>query len=119
MTAHGRQRRGMVRSYTATGGRATPSRTTLDEATLLIADPNVPLAGLGAQAYRVMDLCLPGVLAVSEVAVHLELPGAVTKVIVSGLVDSGHLVARAPFVPAAEQHDEDFLRRVLDGLQKL
>lgn len=46
MTAHGRQRRGMVRSYTATGGRATPSRTTLDEATLLIADPKVPRAGL-------------------------------------------------------------------------
>ncbi|WP_327153242.1 DUF742 domain-containing protein [Streptomyces tubercidicus] len=119
MTAHGRQRRGMVRSYTATGGRATPSRTTLDEATLLIADPKVPRAGLRAQAYRVMELCLPGVLAVSEVAVHLELPGAVTKVIVCGLVDSGHLVARAPFVPAAEQHDEDFLRRVLHGLHKL
>ncbi|MFJ3946191.1 DUF742 domain-containing protein [Streptomyces griseoaurantiacus] len=119
MTTHGRQRRGMVRSHTATEGRATPSRTTLDEATLLIADPNVPLAGLGAQAYRVMELCLPGVLAVSEVAFHLELPGAITKVIVSGLVDSSHLFARAPFVPAAEQHEEDFLKRVLDGLQKL
>ncbi|MFD3422427.1 DUF742 domain-containing protein [Streptomyces decoyicus] len=119
MTSHGRQRRGMVRSYTAMDGRATPSRSTLDEVTLLIADPKMPLAGMGAQAHRVMDLCLPGVLAVSEVAAHLELPGAVTKVIVSGLVDSGHLVARAPFVPTAEQHDEGLLRRVLHGLQKL
>lgn len=119
MTPPGRQKRGMVRSYTATGGRARPSRSTLDEATLLIADPKMPLAGLAAQAYRVMDLCLPGVLSVSEVAYHLQLPGAVTKVVVSDLVDSGHLVARAPFVPAAHQHDEDFLRRVLHGLQQL
>jgi hypothetical protein len=119
MSPRGHRRHGVVRSYTATGGRATPSRTSLDEATLLIADPKLPLAGLQAQAYRVMDLCLPGVLSVSEVAHHLQLPGAVTKVIVSGLVDSGHLVARAPFTPTADQHDEDFLRRVLHGLQQL
>ncbi|MBG0817561.1 DUF742 domain-containing protein [Planomonospora sp. ID82291] len=119
MSPRGHRRNGVVRSYTATGGRAAPSRTSLDEATLLIADPKLPLAGLQAQAYRVMDLCLPGVLSVSEVAHHLRLPGAVTKVVVSGLVDSGHLVARAPFTPTADQHDEDFLRRVLHGLQQL
>ncbi|WP_425566705.1 hypothetical protein, partial [Planomonospora alba] len=67
MSPRGHHRRGVVRSHTATGGHATPSRSSLDEATLLIADPKMPLAGLAAQAYRVMDLCLPGVLSVSEV----------------------------------------------------
>lgn len=119
MTPGAHQRRGMVRSYTATGGRAVPSRTTLDEATLLKADPGAVVAGLPAQAYRVMEMCLGGVLAVADVAAGLELPGAVVKVVVSGLVDSGHLVARDPFVRAASQHDVDFLKRVLSGLQQL
>ncbi|WP_030548234.1 DUF742 domain-containing protein [Streptomyces albus] len=118
MTPPAHRRRGMVRSYTVTGGRATPSRTSLDEATLLIADHKMPLTGLSSHAHRVMDLCLPGVLSVAEVGHHLQLPGAVTKVIVSGLVDSGHLVARSP-VPAAQQHDMALLERILDALHAL
>lgn len=113
------RRQGLVRSYTATGGRAVPSRSSLDEATLLIADPAVERAGLGAQEHRVMDLCLPGTVSIGEVAARLELPGAVTKVIVSGLVDSKHLVSRSPFVPAAAGADDDFLRKLLDALHKL
>ncbi|TDC95559.1 DUF742 domain-containing protein [Nonomuraea deserti] len=109
----------MIRSHTATGGDAIPSRGSLDDATLLVAETGAPPAGLPAQAHRVMDLCLPGVLSVSEVAYHLQLPGAVVKVIVSKLIDSGHLIARAPYAPLAGQHDENFLRQVLDALQKL
>ncbi|SFC62286.1 DUF742 domain-containing protein [Streptomyces aidingensis] len=119
MTRRSHRRRGMVRSYTATGGRAIPSRATLDEATLLKADPKLPMAGLNAQSHRVMDLCRAGVLSVAEVAAHLQMPGAVTKVIVSALVDSGHLVAVAPFVPAAQKHDREFLKKVLRGLQSI
>jgi hypothetical protein len=119
MTPRGHQRRGMVRSYTATGGRAAPSRITLDEATLLKADAGAAVAGLPAQAYRVMEMCLGGVLAVADVAAGLQLPGAVAKVVVSGLVDSGHLIARDPFVPTSVQHDTDFLKRVLSGLHQL
>ncbi|MBB0246117.1 DUF742 domain-containing protein [Streptomyces alkaliphilus] len=113
------RRRGMVRPYAAAGGNLTPTRSTLDPATLLIADPKVPLTGLGAYPHRLMALCLPGVLSVAEAAVRLELPVAVTMPIASRLVDSGHLVARAPFVPAADRHDRAFLERILDGLRKL
>ncbi|SFD65258.1 MULTISPECIES: DUF742 domain-containing protein [Streptomyces] len=119
MTAPRRRAAGMVRSYTATGGRVVPTRRSLDGATLLKADATVALAGLPAQARRVMELCRPGVLSVAEVAFHLRMPGAVTRVIVSSLVDSGHLTAVAPFVPAAQQHDRDFLKRVLRGLQRM
>ncbi|WP_197094035.1 DUF742 domain-containing protein [Nonomuraea sp. SBT364] len=109
----------MIRSYAVTGGDAPGTRAGLDAATLLVADPGRPLTGLAAQSRRVMDLCLPGALSVSEVAAHLQLPGAIVKVIVAGLVDSGHLAPRAPFVPAASPYSADFLMKVLKALEKL
>lgn len=65
-----------------------------------------------------MQHCLPGALSLAEVSADLQLPGAVTKVVVASLVDSGHLISRSP-VPAAQQHDRQLLERILDGLHKL
>ncbi|QEU83423.1 DUF742 domain-containing protein [Streptomyces viridosporus T7A] len=118
MTPRGRRRAGMVRPYTPTGGRAAPTRRTLDLATLLIADPDKSLAGLDAHSHRLMQHCLPGVLALAEVSADLQLPAAVTKVLVASLVDSGHLISRNP-VPAAQQSDRHLLERILDALHKL
>ncbi|MEU7316545.1 DUF742 domain-containing protein [Streptomyces sp. NPDC007083] len=118
MTPRGRRRSGMVRPYTPAGGQATPTRKSLDLATLLIADRDKPLHGLSAHAHRVMEHCLPGALSIAEVSADLQLPGAVTKVVVSSLVDSGHLISRAP-VPEAQQHDKELLERILHGLHKL
>ncbi|GHH56762.1 hypothetical protein HNQ79_006181 [Streptomyces candidus] len=118
MTSRGRRRAGMVRPYTPTGGRAAPTRRTLDLATLLIASPDKPLAGLDAHSHRLMLHCLPGVLSVAEVSADLQLPAAVTKVLVASLVDSGHLHSRNP-VPAAQQHDHQLLERILDALHKI
>lgn len=114
----GRQRAGLVRPYAVTGGVAQPTRQTLDLAVLLMADPKRPSAGLEAEPYRVVELCRPGRLSVAEVSHHLGLPAAVTRIVVSRLVDSGHLIARAP-VPAAEQRDAAFLERLLGGLRAL
>jgi Protein of unknown function (DUF742) len=111
-------RDGMVRSYTPTEGRAEPSRATLDLATLLVADAQRPLTGLGAHEYRVVRHCLPGALSLAEVGFDLGLPGAVAKVIAASLVDSGHLISRNP-VPAAQQFDRELLERILDGLERL
>ncbi|MFI9772832.1 DUF742 domain-containing protein [Streptomyces sp. NPDC052415] len=108
----------MVRPYTPTGGRAVPTRRTLDVATLLIADPNKPLAGLDAHSHRLMQHCLPGVLSLAEVSADLQLPAAVTKVLVASLVDSGHLIRRRP-VPAAQRADPVLLERVIHALRKL
>jgi hypothetical protein len=118
MTPRGRRRVGMVRPYTPTDGEALPSRTSLDLATILIADRDLPLHGLSAHAYRVMEHCLPGALSLAEVSADLGLPGAVTKVLVASLVDSGHLISRNP-VPAAQQFDRGLLERILDGLERL
>ena len=108
----------MVRPYTPTGGRATPTRRTLDLATLLIADPDKPLAGLDAHSHRLMQHCLPGVLSLAEVSADLQLPAAVTRVLVASLVDSGHILSRSP-VPVAQQHDRHLLERMLGALHKL
>ncbi|MGW2081234.1 DUF742 domain-containing protein [Streptomyces sp. NPDC001939] len=117
MSPGGRTRKGMVRSHAATGGEAVPSRNTLDEATLLTPNPSLSHTGLGAQAGRVMGLCSGGKLSVAEVGHYLELPVAVVKVIVSELVDSGHLAAQNP-VRIAEA-DRSLLEAVLSGLRKL
>lgn len=114
----GRRRGGMVRSFTPTEGEAEATRRSLDETTLLFADEKVPRHRLGVEERRVMELCLPGVLSVVEVSAHLRLPCTVTKVVVSALVDSGHLLARAP-VPAARHHDPKLLEKILDGLHAL
>ncbi|WP_236073160.1 DUF742 domain-containing protein [Streptomyces tardus] len=116
--SRGRQRTGMVRSYTPTGGVARPTRRTLDDATLLMVDEEKELRGLEPEPYRVMELCRPGRLSLAEVSYHLHLPRTVTTVIVAHLVDSGHLIARAP-VPAASVHDTALLERILDGLHAL
>ncbi|WP_129842110.1 DUF742 domain-containing protein [Streptomyces sp. RFCAC02] len=118
MTPHGRQRRGMVRTHTPTGGRARPSRQTLDLATLLIVQADRDPRGLDPYSHQVMEVCMPGVLSVAEVSAHLRLPGAVTKVLVAALVDDGYLIARDP-VPAAAVHDMSLLERILDGLRAL
>ncbi|MFI0721425.1 DUF742 domain-containing protein [Streptomyces sp. NPDC021224] len=118
MTPRGRRRTGMVRPYTPAEGHAAPTRRSLDLATILIADRDMPLRGLGPHAYRVMEHCLPGALSVAEVSADLQLPGAVTKVIAAHLVDSGHLIARNP-APAAQKHDRALLERMLNALQEL
>jgi hypothetical protein len=85
---------------------------------LLTAVPDKPLGGLDAHSHRLMQHCLPGVLSLAEVSADLQLPVAVTKVLVASLVDSGHLVSHDP-VPAAQQTDRGLLERILHALEKL
>lgn len=113
-----RLRTGLVRSHTPTGGRADPARSSLDESTLLYPDLSEERAGLPAKAQQVMEFLLPGALAIAEVAVYLRLPLAVVKVIASDLIASGHILARSP-APAEQQHDREFLERILRGLHQI
>jgi hypothetical protein len=116
MTPRRRPEGRLVRSYVVTGGRAHPTRNTLDLVTLLIAATDLPLTGLNPEKRRVMELCRPGALSLAEVAGHLQLPVSVTKVLVADLMDSGHIVTRAP-IPAARPSDARILQEVLDGLR--
>ncbi|MGP4003166.1 DUF742 domain-containing protein [Streptomyces sp. 8N706] len=108
--------RGLVRAYVVTEGRAHPTRNTLDLVTLVMAMNDRPLTGLSPEKRRVMERCRGGALSVAEVAGHLSLAISVTKVLLSDLIDSGHITTRAP-VPEAQLPDAQILQEVLDGLR--
>ncbi|WP_307847612.1 DUF742 domain-containing protein [Streptomyces sp. F63] len=99
-----------------TDGRAHPTRNTLDFVTLVMAMNDRPLGGLSPEKKRLMELCRGGALSVAEVAGHLELSVSVVKVLLSDLIDSGHITTRAP-VPKAQLPQAQLLQEVLDGLR--
>jgi hypothetical protein len=111
-----RRERGLVRPYVMTDGRAHPTRSTLDLVTLVRAMGDRPLKGLSPEKSSVMALCRGGALSVAEVAGHLTLAISVTKVLLSDLIDSGHITTRAP-IPKAQLPDTQLLQEVLDGLR--
>ncbi|SFD80046.1 DUF742 domain-containing protein [Streptomyces aidingensis] len=113
------RRRDLVRPYVVTGGRARPSRNTLDLVTLLTAVPGRPAAALGPEARAMVELCRGGYLAVVDLAAHLALPLSVTRVLIADLLDSGHLAARNTHRPAGTPADRDTLERLLDALHAL
>lgn len=128
MTRRGNER-ALVRPHVVTGGRAHPTRNVFDLVTLVIAagDPPLPsggtaprtplrTAGLSPEKLRIVELCRGGALSVVEIAGHLNLPVGVTKVLLSDLVDSGHLATRGA-APAVRQPEVRLLQEVLDGLR--
>jgi hypothetical protein len=111
-----RRDRALVRPHVVTGGRAHPTRNTLDLVTLVSASRS-DIAGLSFEQRRVMQLCRGGALSVAEVAGHLRLPVSITKVLLSDLVDSGHITSCAPPIPATQVPSTTLLQEVLDGLR--
>ncbi|WP_171162568.1 DUF742 domain-containing protein [Streptomyces sp. I05A-00742] len=111
-----RREKGLVRPYVVTDGRSHPTRNTFDLVTLVMAHGDRPLDGLGPEKRKLMELCLGGALSVAEIAGYLALPVSVTKVLLSDLVDSGHLSTRAP-IPSAQLPEAQILQEVLDGLR--
>ena len=74
------------------------------------------VSGLSPEKKRLMELCRGGALSVAEIAAHLSLPISVTKVLLSDLVDSGHIATHAA-VSHTARPDVKLLKDVLDGLR--
>jgi hypothetical protein len=110
-----RNRPSLVRPHVVTGGRAHPTRNIFDLVTLVTATEGAQLV-LSPEARRVVELCRGGPLSVAEIAGHLNLPVSVSKVVLSDLVDSGHVVVRNPG-PSAYTTSTQLLQEVLDGLR--
>jgi len=105
----------LVRPYAVTGGRTTPSLR-LDLLSMVVATGNGSHGSLEPDHVQVLGLCLRPA-SVAEIAARLRLPAAVTKVLVSDLVDCG--AARAASPPSAtDAGNRVLLERVLDGLQR-
>ncbi|MER6352754.1 DUF742 domain-containing protein [Streptomyces sp. NPDC001634] len=105
----------LVRPYTVSNGRTRPT-TALDLLSQVMATGATPLGYLGPEHAQALDLCRAPV-SVAEVAAHLKLRAAVTKVLLSDLVDCGGLTTKPP----AFHHnptDRSLLEAVLDGLRR-
>jgi hypothetical protein len=105
----------LVRPYTVSNGRTRPT-TALDLLSQVMATGATPLGYLGPEHTLALELCrVP--ISVAEIAAHLKLPAAVTKVLLSDLVDCGALTTKPP-VFDHNPTDQSLLEAVLDGLRR-
>ncbi|KES08992.1 hypothetical protein BU52_02775 [Streptomyces toyocaensis] len=105
----------LVRPFTVSDGRTRPT-VALDLLSQVRATGATPLGYLGPEHAQALALCRAPV-PVAEVAAHLRLPVAVTKVLLADLVECGALTDRLP----AFHHnptDRALLEAVLDGLRR-
>jgi hypothetical protein len=105
----------LIRPYAVTNGRTSPSLR-LDLMSMVVATGTGPHGPLEPDHLQALGLCLRPV-SVAEVAARLRLPAAVTKVLLSDLVDCG-AVRAAPPQPASDTSNRVLLERLLDGLQR-
>lgn len=103
----------LVRAYVRTGGRSRATRD-LDLVSLIVAAKEAA-PGASPDARRVIALCRSA-LSIAEIAAHLDLPPSVVKIVVSDLLDSGHVVTPKP---AKDLPELSLLEEVLNGLRAL
>jgi Protein of unknown function (DUF742) len=109
----------LVRPFAVTRGRAGKDLHSLDILTLVMsARSEADTTGLDREYREILRLCQRRALSVAEIAAHLNLLLAAVKVLVSDLIDTGHLIHRPPR-PAAAKPDIKLLQAVLDGVRKL
>jgi hypothetical protein len=105
----------LVRLYAVTGGRTSPSMK-LDLMSMVVATGSRAHGALEPDHVQLLGLCQrPS--SVAEIAARLRLPAAVTKVLLSDLVDCGAVRAEPP-AAIAGTGNRILLERLLDGLQR-
>ncbi|MFH0519439.1 DUF742 domain-containing protein [Streptomyces sp. M41] len=112
---------GLERYYVLTRGRSGPggSASSLDVATL-IAARTAPAPGLQHEHEEILRRCRDP-LSVAELGAHLGLPFNILAVLLTDLLEAGHVEARDP-IPAHDAGrgpDLALLEEVLSGLQRL
>lgn len=109
----------VVRPFARTGGRTRPSRDEFNLITLIIAaDTDSARHGLEPEHLVILGMCTSAPLSVAEISARLDLPVAVTKVLLGDLLDMGVILTRAP-IALAEAPEIQLLQAVLDGIRKL
>jgi hypothetical protein len=109
----------LVRPFAVTRGRAGADLHDLDIITLVVAvRPETDAATLDREYGEILRMCQRRPLSIAEIAAKLNLLLAAVKVLVSDLIDSGHLIFRSPPAPAARP-DIKLLQAVLDGVRRL
>jgi DNA-binding MarR family transcriptional regulator len=109
----------LVRPFAVTRGRAGRDLHRLNILTLVMAArAEADVTGLDREYREILRLCQHRALSIAEIAAHMNLLLAAVKVLVSDLIDSGHLIHRSP-QPAAGRADIKLLQAVLEGVRKL
>ena len=109
----------LVRPFAVTRGRAGRDLHKLDILTLVMAARSeADVAALDREYREIVRLCQRRALSVAEIAAHMDLLLVAVKVLVSDLIESGHLICRSPR-PTAGRPDIKLLQAVLDGVRKL
>ncbi|MFD4295436.1 DUF742 domain-containing protein [Rhodococcus sp. NPDC058505] len=114
----------LVRPYAVTRGRTVGAGHELDMLTLVVTASHAPrLRHAEAEYTEILRLCRDA-QSVAEVSAHLQLPLAVTKILVGDLITEGQLVFRSPASSDPDDGmaglgDLNILHAVLDGIRKL
>jgi hypothetical protein len=112
-----------VRPYTITHGRTVSARGDLTLITIIVAltppEEQFATRGLEPEHHAILEQCRRPV-ALAEIAARLDLPVAVTKILVGDLITLGTVAARPPVALAVGQRpDIGLLQAVRDGLRRL
>ncbi|MFK8850971.1 MULTISPECIES: DUF742 domain-containing protein [Streptomyces] len=108
---------GPERLYVITSGRQVPERhSSLDMVTLIVSR-NEPGPGMQPELAAIVRICgYP--LSVAELSAYLHLPVSVITVLLTDLLASGHVEARASALTQSLP-DVELLEAVMHGLQNL
>lgn len=107
----------LVRPYAVARGRTRPTRHDLEMITLVVAVTAELNRGMDPEYAHIVSLCQRP-LSVAEVSAMLNLPLVVIKVLLSDLIDRGHLIFRSP-PQTSDYPSMDLLQAVLDGIRRL
>ena len=109
----------LVRPFTLTGGRTSPSRADFTRITTVTAVDPPPTWATRSQPehQRILRRCARPI-AVAELAALLDLPVSVVVIMLCDLLEEGWITARPPH-PVSRTPDRDLLQKVRDGLGRL
>lgn len=109
----------VVRPYALIRGRTMGAAHDLDMLTVVVTTTKAPTLRRPEPEYGIIVRLCTQPQSVAEVAAHLQLPLAVTKILVGDLIGEGQLIFRAPMQSDTGPGDLNVLRAVLDGIRKL
>lgn len=110
----------LVRPYSVTRGRTTPTSDIAIESLLgatARGSQEAPFAGRDKQL--ITQLCTQGPQSLAEVAAHLQMPLGVARVLVADMVNDQMLTLHTQSGPEESHERIQLLEQVLEGLRRL
>ncbi|CAM4386805.1 DUF742 domain-containing protein [Nocardiopsis rhodophaea] len=107
----------LIRPFSLTGGRTRPSRSDFAMTSQVVAVPTMEPAELEPEHLSIMRECARPV-SVAEIAAHTDLPLGVLRILISDLLDRGHVMVHAsPW--QLHRPDAETLRSVIERIRAL